>query len=165
MIKEKSKRSKEVEKKELPFVQSDSQLGCHVCCVFFQPLFLSVRPPFMGQSLLPVQKPDNDDVCRGQNLSLYPPPSQQFLQYSCSGYSALPVMPHNKWPGKPGPDSQALTGRRVVEFRASPRPGSTPFFSVVCILLPTVDSFLTFRMMCGSGCPFQSYWGSCVVLV
>lgn len=96
MIKEKSKRSKEVEKKELPFVQPYPQPGCHECSAFFQPLFLSVYPPFMGQSPLPVQNPDSDDVCRGQNLSVYPQQSQQFLQYSCSGYSASPVLPHNK---------------------------------------------------------------------
>ena len=107
----------------------------------FLPAFIPLSPSTLHG---PVQNPDSDDVCRGQNLWVYPLQSQQFLQYSCSGYSASPVLPHNKWPGKPGPDSQALTGGRVVEFRASPRPGPTPSFSVVWLLANCWRLFLTY---------------------
>lgn len=55
-----------------------------------------VHLPFMGQSPLSLHNPDSDDVCRGQDLSVYPQPSQEFLQDPCSGDSALPVLPHSK---------------------------------------------------------------------
>ena len=59
-----------------------------------------------------------------------------------------------------------------MEFRASPKPGPTPSFSVLCFLLPALNSFLTFRMKCGVGVggggaffnltelPLVSLWGN-----